>query len=235
MTCLCRQLHRAPLLSGVSTKVIDEIAAKARLQTLTGRYGCLPAEDLSRKLFFVIDGEMRMYQMTPDGQDHLVQRFRGDEFFCMAALVSGRTSRNYAMNVGRTDLLYWEHRDIHALMEAYPDFQGKVLAQMGRQIERERELRMLSRCCRADVKVAAYLLYRSPSCSSGDGNGEPIDVRPIGITAQELGMARETLSRCLQQLVELQGISYRRGLIDIVDRGALEELLEEKECRCHCG
>lgn len=235
MPCLCQQLQHAPLLSGVSAEMIGEIAGKARLKTLKGRYGRLPAEELSRRLFFVIAGEMRMYQLTPDGQEHLVQRFRDSEFFCMAALVSGHSCHSYAVNVGRTDLLYWEHRDFRALMEAHPGFHGNVLAQMGRQIEQERELRMLARCCRADVKVAAYLLHRARTARVEQGSAPPIDLRPISLTAQELGMARETLSRSLQRLVGLQGISYRRGLIEIIDQGALEELLDEGECRCRSG
>ncbi|MBD1401205.1 helix-turn-helix domain-containing protein [Pelovirga terrestris] len=56
-----------------------------------------------------------------------------------------------------------------------------------------------------------------------------IVLRPIGLTAQALGMARETLSRSLQRLVWMDGISYQRGQVHITDPGWLEQLKQDPE------
>lgn len=230
MPCLCKQLKTASLLAAIPSPLIDRLAGRARLVTLKGRYGRLVTEDLAQRLYFVVAGEMRLYRTSPDGQDLLLQRFRDSEFFCLASLVSGRSCPGYAVNVGRTDLLYWERAEFLKLVEAEPQFSSNVLAQMGRQIERERELRLLARCGRADVKVAAYLIHRMRS--SAPRPGGRIDLRPISLTAEELGMARETLSRSLRRLAGRNAISCQRGQVAIVDQEALVELLEEGECVC---
>ena len=69
MTCLCKQLYSAPLLEGLPPDLVEGIAAKARLQTLSGRHERLVADDLSRRFFFVVTGEIRLIQTTPDGQE----------------------------------------------------------------------------------------------------------------------------------------------------------------------
>jgi DNA-binding Lrp family transcriptional regulator len=59
-----------------------------------------------------------------------------------------------------------------------------------------------------------------------------IDVRPLSLTAQELGIARETLSRSLKRLVERHAIHYEGGQIQVINMEALEAVLEETECAC---
>jgi CRP-like cAMP-binding protein len=230
--CICSRLSAAPLMAGVDSDVISRISAAGRLMSLKGRFGRLQPDELSRSLFFVLSGEMRMFQVAPDGQEHLIQRFGAGEFYCLAALISGHSCNSFVVNVGRTELLHWNHDQFRRFLDDNPGFYGNVLSQIAHQLERERELRTLSRCCRADVKVAAYLLHRIRSGQCLCQRGCAVDLRPITLTAQELGIARETLSRCLQRLVRREGISYQRGMISVNDISSLEAVLDESECSC---
>lgn len=219
-------------MAGVDGELVSQISAAGRLLSLKGRFGRLQPGELAKSLFFVLSGEMRMFQMAPDGQEHLIQRFGPGEFYCLAALVSGHSCNSFVVNVGATDLLSWNHDQFRRFMRDNPDFHGNVLSQMAHQVERERELRTLSRCCRADVMVAAYLLHRIRSGQRRCQCGFTVDLRPITLTAQELGIARETLSRCLQRLVRREGISYQHGIISVNNITSLEAVLEESECSC---
>jgi CRP-like cAMP-binding protein len=234
MPCICQQLYSAPLLEGLPPDLVEGIAAKARLQTLSGRHERLVADDLSRRFFFVATGEIRLIQTTPDGQEMLVRRLKSGEFFCLSALVAQKTCHSYAANVGRTDLLYWKGSEFRRLIDDNPAFSQNILTQMAHQLDRERELHTLARCNRADTKVAAYLLHRFHN-TQGSETLPTIDLRPLGLTAQELGIARETLSRCLQRLHKRGAIHYRRGHVSPHDDLALEGLRAEVDCLCHCS
>lgn len=227
---LFKKLTDAPLLSGVAVDQIRKISEEGQAKVMKGRFDRIDADELTQRLFFVLSGEMRMFRALPDGQVQLIQRFRAGEFFCLSALVSNHGCNNYVVNSGTVETHYWTHKHFRAFMRDNPDFYGNVLAQLGLQIEQERELRSLSHCCRADVKVAAYLMFTLGK-NRGSGNNK-IDLRPIGLTAQELGVARETLSRSLQRLARYEGISYQRGWIKINDPSALEHVLENMECSC---
>lgn len=227
-------LSEAPLLDGVGDDLVRQVVGAGRIRVLKGQFGRIDPEEMSKRLFFILSGEMRMLRVAPDGQEHLMQRFSEGEFFCLAAVVSNRSCNSQMINAGTTELMYWNHDVFRQFMDNNSSFYGNILSQMASQVEQEREMRTLSRCCKADVKVAAYLLHkikrghclRKYVCS--------VDLRPISLTAQELGIARETLSRCLQRLVKREGITYLRGTVQVTSIACLEAVLEEAECSCSC-
>ncbi len=230
-----RMLQGAPLLNNLDGDLIEQVAYSGRLLTLKGRHRRISQADLSRRLYFVLSGEMRMLRIAPDGQELLLQRVHCGEFFCLAAVVSGHSCNSLMVNAGKTDLLYWGHDTFRAFLAGNPGFHHNVLSQMAFQIEQEREMRTLSRCCRADVRVAAYLLHKMKSGHCLRQCVCAVDIRPVSLTAQELGLARETLSRCIQRLVKRRAVSYERGMIRVTDLTALEAVLEESECECRCA
>lgn len=229
---MLKRLSCAPLMEGIENEVIEKIAQNGRPRTLKGRHGRVCQEELSARLFFVLTGEMRMFRLAPDGQELLVQRFGAGEFFCLAAAVSGHPCRSFLVNFGLTELLVWNREVFSQQMQECPRLYHNVLHQMAFQVEKERDMRTLCRCCRADIKVAAYLLHRMKTHPNPSRQTDLIDLRSISLAAQELGMARETLSRCLRRLVRRRGIMYRRGMVQVTDVTCLESVLEALDCSC---
>jgi len=206
-----------------------------RFSILKGRLGRIAGAELSRRLYLVVSGEMRLIQATPDGQECLMERIGAGEFFCLSSFISGHACSGEMVSSGMTEICSWPREKIRNLLLEDRHFHHNLLQRMASQLEQERALRTLSRCCRAEVKVAAYLLRRiknDPGCRPCEDC--LIDLRPIGITAQELGIARETFTRALQRLVGTQGISYQRGQVKITDMESLEAVLHEEECQCRC-
>lgn len=228
-------LAAAPLLAGVSAAEVSAFAGAGRHRVLKGRFGRIPAEELSQRLFFVLSGEIKMIQLAPDGQECLMQRVGPGEFFCLSSVISGFSCQSEGVSAGTTQILSWGQDYFRAFMRGNAQIYNNLLAQMASQVTRERELRTLSRCCKADVKVAAYLLHKIRNGHCGSQCGKTVvDLRPINVTAQELGVARETLSRCLQRLVDRRCISYQRGLVKISELNRLEAVLDEDDCQCSC-
>lgn len=227
-------LSKAPLFAGVDEAVLAEITAGARSRDFKRRTGRIDADELCRRLHFVVSGEVHLLQSTPDGQECLIQRFTAGDFFCLTTLLSGRCCNAYAVCASASRLLLWTQEQFRQLLNQDVNLYHNLLEQMAGQIIQERNLRTLNRCTHMDSKLLAFLLHQvnSAHCCLQQKT-VVIDLRPINLTAQELGIARETLSRSLQRLAQIDGISYERGQVHLADPRLLEQLLADTDCNCH--
>ena len=66
-------LSDSPLLDKVGNDMVQQVASAGRIRTLKGQFGRIGPEEMSKRLFFVVSGEMRMLRVAPDGQEHLLQ------------------------------------------------------------------------------------------------------------------------------------------------------------------
>jgi CRP-like cAMP-binding protein len=90
-----------------------------------------------------------------------------------------------------------------------------------RQLEHSCRNGCLCRKRQARCRVAGYLLNRLRRLPQNDPTAGSIDLRPLGVMAEDLGLARETFSRLLMDF-ERQGlISNKRGCVTIHDEEAL--------------
>jgi CRP-like cAMP-binding protein len=228
-------LRRALLLEGLDDDFCAQIATGARSREYKKRLGRIDTAELSQRLHFVMSGEMHLMRISPDGQECLIQRYVSGDFFCLSSLLSGHRCNSYVVSAASSQVLFWSQEWFRDLLQSDARFYGNLLKQMARQVEQERSLRTLSRCAGTDSKLTAYLLHKLDSAHCCIQHKTlVVDLRPIGLTAQELGVARETLSRSLQRLVQVKGIRYQQGQVYIADPGLLEQLLEESAC-CHHG
>jgi len=228
-------LRRAPLLEGLGDSFCAQIGDSARCRDYKKRLGRIDTEELSARLHFVMSGEMHMMRVSPDGQECLIQRFVPGDFFCLSSLLSGHCCNSFVVSAASSQVLFWSQEWFRHLLQSDSRFYGNLLKQMARQIEQERSLRTLSRCTGTDSKLVAYLLHKLDHAHCCIQHKTlVVDLRPIGLTAQELGVARETLSRSLQRLVRVDGVSYQRGQVHIADSRLLERLLEESACCVDC-
>jgi CRP-like cAMP-binding protein len=226
-------LRRAPLLEGLDDGFCAQIAEAARSRDYKNRLGRIDTDELSVRLHFVMSGEMHLLRLSPDGQECLIQRYLPGDFFCLSSLLSGRCCNSFVVSATSSQVLFWSQEWFRNLLQSDARFYSNLLKQMAQQIEQERSLRTLSRCAGTDSKLVAYLLHKLDHAHCCIQHKTlVVDLRPIGLTAQELGVARETLSRSLQRLVRVDGVSYQRGQVHIADPGILEQLLEESDC-CH--
>lgn len=228
-------LHQAPLFAGLDDVACEQIAAASKSREYKKRLGRIDADELCQRLHFVVSGEMQLVRLSPDGQECLIQRFKPGEFFCLASLLSGHCCCSHVVSAATSEVLFWPQEWFRRLMQTDGCFHQNVLKQMAQQVEQERSLRTLTRCSRMDSKLAAYLLHKlNHAHCCVQQKTLVVDLRPIGMTAQELGVARETLSRSLQRLVAIDGISYRRGQVHINSPELLERLLEQSVCCDDC-
>lgn len=210
-----RLLDATPLLAQANTTLVQQLGVRARRRLLPLRQQCIDGEEMRQRIFFVVSGSFHLLRQTPDGEEVLVSRYGPGDFFCLAAAFSGSGPVGYAVNTSPAQLLCWSLRDFQALMQTDSSLGERLLRQMAWQVEQERQMRTLLCCCRAENRVAAYLLYRRQACRPQPDDAQ-LDLKPLSLTAAELGLARETLSRCLHRLQRQQIIQCQRGQVRIL-------------------
>jgi CRP-like cAMP-binding protein len=225
-------LTQSNLLRDIAPEQTAQLLKFARIAKLKARSSRIDSCELRQNIYFVTSGEMRVMKPTPDGQECLLRRVDPGEFFCLSSLFSGQSCTNHCVATIRTETLCWRRKQFEQFMHEAPHIYRNLSNLMADEVEQERQMRSLTHCCRADVKVAAYLLHRAQKF-----NALPvtINLRPTGVTAQEIGIARETLSRTIRRMEDLGLITYRQGKIRLTELQTLENFLENAEDLCDCN
>ncbi len=227
-------LWQSPLLRNAEDNVIQALLNSARKYAMKGRWHRLEGDDLKRRVHCVVGGEMRMYKQAPDGQDLLVRRLFPGDFFCFSSLMTEHYCESSFVGTSKSSLLYWHYSDFQSIALSQETIIDNVFRLMAIEVEQERHMRTLARCCRVELLTVGYIIYRLKRDNLCTG---VVDFRPISLTAQELGVARETLSRCLTKLSKKYDLPYHKGCVSISNKEHLYKLMDEfgqQECDYSC-
>jgi len=222
------ELTQLPLLKGIASETLQKVIETAKRRYLSRKGSILSTEDLSDRLYILLDGQIKMLRPSVGGDESLQQRLGEGDVFCLVSMVSGVHCGSYGETLGSCTLLSWPHRVFVGLMEEDRQLHVNVLNLLAEQVEVERHKRCLSQCSNVGARVAGYLLYLNDSHRCN----ETIDLRPITLSAQELGMARETMSRTFTSFERLGIVHCSRGIITIRDYERLQLIADGMECCC---
>lgn len=227
------QITTLPLLMDLQPVTVNTLVERGRITTFERKGLLLSSEDLSTRLYLLLDGKMKMLRPTSGGEESLQQRLTTGDIFCPAALVSGENCCSYAESLNAVKLLSWPHRQFRQLMEEDDQLHKNLIKLLAHQIEEERAKRCLSQCINVRAKVATFLIALiNESKNINTLKTMQIDLRPISLSAQELGIARETMSRTLSKFEKSAVITCQRGLIDIHDTVQLQLIADGLDCCC---
>ncbi len=158
----------------------------------------------ARHLFHLLEGEVRLFRLTPSGDEALLQRALPGDFFATAALALAA----YPCEAVCT---------LPSRLQALPlDAFRAALRRPGRFAEhwvREMSLRQLSLCAACERLHLKGARERILHYLATEGRGSPPRVRltaPLKVWAQELGLVPETLYRTLRAL-EREGVVVKQG------------------------
>lgn len=172
--------------------------------------------------FLILDGWVKIYRLTPDGNEAVVGVFRRGETFAEAAIfLSGRYPVS-AEVVVTSRLLRIDGELLRRRIREQPDLALSMLASCSHHlkflVEQIEQIKLLS----APQRLADFLV-RLCSCQSGGCTIElPYEKSLI---ASRLGMKPESLSRALAKLKPM-GVVVDRDHVQIADVAALHEFVE---------
>lgn len=212
---MSRVLESYPVLNELPPNLLKEVELKAVPMRVPAGRQLFHEGSPCTHFPLLVDGTIRASKCGPDGHEILLYRLQPGEscVITVVALLAGGTYP--AMASAETDLVFFGvpralFLDLVLKSPAFRTFVFQFLSQRMAHL-----MALIDDVVfrRLDQRLAARLL----------GHGEPIRVTHQ-MLAEELGTTRECVSRTLESMKELGFLRLGRKRIEILDRGALEQL-----------
>lgn len=218
---------KVELFQGIDADTLDEVLRGAARRRFAKGVSVFEQGEPGKACHVLIDGRLKVSQITPDGQQVVVHFIGPGEMFGCVPTVIGGDYPGTATAVTECQALAWEAKTMAGLMERHPRIALNALATVGRRFHalqaRYRELATE----RVERRIARAILRLARQAGRRVENGVLIDF-PLSRQdiAEMTGATLHTVSRILsaweqQGLVESgrQRITIRRphGLVSIAE------------------
>jgi CRP-like cAMP-binding protein len=210
-------IRRVPLFSGLPEPGLATLLAGATVQEAGPREILFLQGDPADRFYAVLEGWVKLYRQTPNGDETVIGIVTRGETFAEAAMFgSGRFPVN-AESVAPTRLVCMPARQVMAELRRDFDLTRNILAAMSRHlrdlVQQVEQLKSKS----ASQRVGNFLLLLIDDHSKPAPIQLPYDKLLI---AARLGMTPETFSRALAKLRDL-GVRSEGNAVVVPEPAAL--------------
>ena len=203
-------------LSEAEMKEIERVTTLSSCRR--GRILYMP-EDTSEVLFFLREGRVQLYRISPDGKKLVIDTIGPGSIFGEMALIGQGMHNTFAEAIENCDLYVMSRDDVELLLSTKPMVALRIFEVLGRRL-REAESRLEEIAFKGIPARLASLLLQLAEEQGGDS------IR--GLTHQDLGEQigtyRETTTQTLNAFKADGLIEIGRKRITILDRAGLERL-----------
>lgn len=176
--------------------------------------------DPATAFFVVLDGWVKLYRITPDGLEVVLNVFTTGETFAEAAMFLGGRYPANAETVSQARLLRIEAAAFRARIHERPELALSMLASASRQLKsligQIEQIKVRS----APQRIAGFIMGLAHTSEGG-----PIAIEfPFekNLLASRLGMKPESFSRALAKLAA-HGVTVHKETVTIADPGKLRQ------------
>lgn len=178
----------------------------------------------AKAFFLVLGGWIKVYRMTPGGEEAVVGVFARGQNFAEAAAFTGSMYPASAEAVTDARILKIPVHRIHERIAESPQIGIAMLASMSAHLHMlVRQIEQLKAHTGAQ-RVAEFLVSLAPAASGPCKIRLPYDKT---LLAGKLGIKPESLSRAFQRLKSC-GVTINRDLAIVKDIGCLSEFMEQE-------
>ena len=215
-------LRQVPLFRNIDDATMNRIlagtvpTAYAKGETIF-HYG-----DPADHLFFVLDGWVKVYRMSVDGEEALIRIFSAGETIADAVALSGRTYPASGQAVEKSQVLAVPAQRLLAELKKSPELAVSVISALSYhmhslvlEIEHLKTRTGIQRACE-------FLLDR---CTVDEGPAVISIPYDRVVLSSMLGMKPESLSRIFNRLRKV-GVKSENGRVAIADVAALSQFCE---------
>lgn len=165
-----------------------------------------------RHFYLVRSGSVKVYKLSEDGRERILQVFGPGQFFAELPVLDGRNYPASAEALSPSTLLFVNRDDFLQILARYPQMTGKVYEIVGDRLRHFATAVTDLTLKDASRRLAGFLLAKMEAYDRLNQD----EVRfPLELTHQEIasliGTARETVSRTLRQF-------EKDGIIEMKDR-----------------
>jgi CRP-like cAMP-binding protein len=205
-----------PLFEGLAEAVLAHLLGGGLVRRYERRALLFVQGEEASRLFVVLEGAVRLYRSTPDGQDSTIAMLGPGESLAEAAIFDSGRYPVSACAAEPARLLVVPAASFLARLRKNPDLALNLLAAMSRHLRRlVRKIEQLSSHSSLE-RVAKFLLRL---CPAEQGSAKLDLPQDKALIAARLNMQPETLSRALARL-RAHGVTTigNRVIIEDVER-----------------
>jgi CRP-like cAMP-binding protein len=217
---MIEELRTAPLFSGLSDEQLERVARHAARVSLDAGQLLFSQGDASQRFFLVLEGQVRLFRLSPDGGEKVIEIVALGQTFAEALMfLNAPRYPVCAAALCPTELIGIDSRDFASMLRESMDTCFVLLGDLSQRLRALiGEIDNLT-LHTATSRIAGYLLMKLPAgCKSLD-----LEVRK-GILASRLSVKAETFSRVEKNLIDQGIIEVDGGHVTILDQASLEEI-----------
>jgi len=212
-----------PIFNGLSESHLHEIKAVAVNKHLNKGEFIFSEGDEGNGFFVVIDGQVKIFKLSPEGKEQILHILGPGESFGQVAMFAGRSFPANAGAIAKSHLLFFPRNAFKGLISGDPQLAMQMLGVLSMRLRQFTiQIENLS-LKEVPGRLASYLLYLADEQEKEDQVDLPISK---GQLASLLGTIPETLSRIFSKMSSRDLIEVEGRIIRLTDRAGLEELSE---------
>ena len=215
-------LRRGPLLRPLDREQLERIARHALRLLLLDDEALFQQGDNSERFYLVLKGQIKLYRLSPDGNEKVIEIVTPGNTFAEALMFLNRPHYPVgATAIGHAELISIDAADFVSMLRESVETCFLIMGDMSRRLRgligEIDNLSLHSAGCR----VADYLLRRA------EQEGDVFDLGvPKLVIASRLTVKPETFSRIIRELSDRNLIRVQARRIEVLDRPALAAAAE---------
>jgi len=214
------ELRTGLLLSGLTAEQLERVVGHASRIRLGEGQLLFSQGDAAERFFLVLEGQVRLYRLSPDGGEKVIEIVAPGQTFAEALMfLNAPRYPVCSAALCPTELIGIDSRDFACMLRDSVDTCFVLLGDLSQRLRALiGEIDNLT-LHTATSRVAGYLLMKLPEgCRALE-----LDVRK-GVLASRLSVKPETFSRVEKNLVDQGIIEVHGSHVTILDQTALEEI-----------
>lgn len=194
-------VHKIPLFSTLNRDDFEEIAHQMSFRKYRKGETILAQGSVPHAITIIRKGSAKACRITPDGQEKILYIFTKNDYFGEQYLFGDQCAAYTVIALERVHTCSFSKEHFQELIKTHPALAQKFIEELGRRVIQLENTLQKAGSQTLDAKIAALLLEFSEKYSIQTERGLEI-ILPISRegVANYLGVARETLSRKLNQL-----------------------------------
>ena len=205
------------------TEAVRSFFTRFPLKTYRKRELILHAGDPVNSVFYIVAGRVSQYDITPNGNEVVVNIFKPGAFFPMSSAINATDNAYFFEASLETQVRVAPKADVIDFLHAHPDVVFDLLSRVYRGVDGV--LRRMAHLMGGDAQSRCIFELLNSAHRFGEPRNDGVF---IATTESELarrsGLARETISRMLQNL-------KTAGLIDVGRSGLTIKSTADLEAR----
>jgi CRP/FNR family transcriptional regulator, dissimilatory nitrate respiration regulator len=220
-------LKRNPLFIGLDEVGLAKVKEITSHQSINKGTILFSQGDGAHGFYLVAEGRIKIYRLSPNGQEYVMRIVGPGETIAEAAVFSGKTFPASAEALEDSRLYYLNKSDFTILIRESPQLAlnmmtglSLLLRELAQQVE-DLSLKEVS------ARLARFLIEEAEKISSVPANGLelPLEMKK-NLLASRLGTIGETLSRTLAKMKQREIININKDIIIIRNFERLKEIAQ---------